>query len=182
MISANGRFGNPDQATLDMLPRVRTDDDWVLHLTNGAAPNHVSVSGAETPADAELAPGQPLSVTVRFDERGSARLRIATSSGFVPAEVIPGSEDRRFLGVSLFQDLAVIPLMLLVPAFAAAVTIVLRLGFGHHPLDRVLAVLTPLVLVEEHAAAIGASLARQLLDTTWTPTALVADGAADAAP
>ena len=35
VISANGRFGNPDQATLDMLPRVRTDDDWVLHLTNG---------------------------------------------------------------------------------------------------------------------------------------------------
>jgi beta-lactamase superfamily II metal-dependent hydrolase len=35
VISANGRFGNPDQATLDLLPRVRTDDDWVLHLTNG---------------------------------------------------------------------------------------------------------------------------------------------------
>ncbi len=36
---------------------------------------------------------------------------------------------------------------LLVPAMAAVVTIVLRLGFGHHPLDRVLAMLTPLVLV-----------------------------------
>jgi hypothetical protein len=35
VISANGRFGNPDQATLELLARVRTDDDWVLHLTNG---------------------------------------------------------------------------------------------------------------------------------------------------
>lgn len=35
---------------------------------------------------------------------------------------------------------------------------------------------------KRHAARIGASLARQLLDTTWTPTALVADGAADAVP
>jgi type VII secretion integral membrane protein EccD len=36
---------------------------------------------------------------------------------------------------------------LLVPAAVAVVADVLRLGFGQHPLDRVLAVLTPLVLV-----------------------------------
>ncbi len=34
VVSANGRFGNPDQGVLDMLPRVRADDDWTLHLTN----------------------------------------------------------------------------------------------------------------------------------------------------
>jgi hypothetical protein len=38
-------------------------------------------------------------VAVTFDKRGSARLRIDSSSGFVPAEVTPGSEDHRFLGV-----------------------------------------------------------------------------------
>lgn len=73
----------------------------VLEITNGAASNRVTVTGTATPVHAELAPSQPLSVEVRFDARGSARLGIETSAGFVPAEAIPGSEDRRFLGVSV---------------------------------------------------------------------------------
>lgn len=73
----------------------------MVEITNGAVPNRVSVTGADAPAPADLAPGQSISVRVTFDERGSARLRMETSSGFVPADVIPGSEDRRFLGVSV---------------------------------------------------------------------------------
>ena len=34
VISADGRFGNPDRATLDMLVNARPDDDFTIHLTN----------------------------------------------------------------------------------------------------------------------------------------------------
>jgi beta-lactamase superfamily II metal-dependent hydrolase len=34
VISANGRDGNPESATLDALAAARTDDDFTIHLTN----------------------------------------------------------------------------------------------------------------------------------------------------
>lgn len=34
VVSANGKFDNPDLETIEMLSRIRTDDDFTIHLTN----------------------------------------------------------------------------------------------------------------------------------------------------
>jgi hypothetical protein len=77
VISANGRFGNPDQATLDMLPRVRTDDDWVLHLTNGdgTGPDGSSLKDRlATWLEALRAQGRRFEVRTRAEDEHGVRI------------------------------------------------------------------------------------------------------------
>ncbi len=77
VISANGRFGNPDQATLDLLPRVRTDDDWVLHLTNGDGTGPDGSSLKERLAtwlEGLRAQGRRFEVRTRAEEEPSVRI------------------------------------------------------------------------------------------------------------
>ena len=70
-----------------------------LELRNGPVANHLTVSGAGQPFAKALAPGETLTLSVPLGADGSARLRIASAAGFVPAEVETGNGDRRYLGV-----------------------------------------------------------------------------------
>lgn len=77
VISANGRFSNPDRETLDMLARVRSDDDWVLHLTNadGQRPDG-STLGALLQAWQDGLRAQGRNVQVRTRAEGELGVRI----------------------------------------------------------------------------------------------------------
>ncbi|HEX6323909.1 MAG TPA: hypothetical protein VFZ36_09300, partial [Vicinamibacterales bacterium] len=70
-----------------------------LEIVNAPVANRVSVAGAAQPFERELMPGESTIVPLVFDDRGAARLRIDSASGFIPAEADPGNQDRRFLGV-----------------------------------------------------------------------------------
>ena len=76
-----------------------------LTLRAGPQPVEVTVAWDGGEIRASLAAGQSQDVTLpatgaRQDPTGTIarQLRITTSSGFVPAEVEPGSRDRRMLG------------------------------------------------------------------------------------
>jgi hypothetical protein len=70
-----------------------------LEITNAPVANRITITGAAQPFDRELLPGEVALVPVIFDARGSARLQIESSSGFIPADANPANQDRRFLGV-----------------------------------------------------------------------------------
>lgn len=70
-----------------------------LEIRNGPLANRVTIEGAREPFAADVLPGATFTVPVALDAAGVARLRIASSAGFVPAEVEPGNGDRRSLGV-----------------------------------------------------------------------------------
>jgi hypothetical protein len=72
VISADGRFGNPDSATLDLLAQSRTDDDFTLHITN-----HEGLAGTGLAArlDAWIAAqGRAVTVVLREDPALSVRV------------------------------------------------------------------------------------------------------------
>jgi hypothetical protein len=73
--------------------------DAVLEIRNGPVANRLVVTGAGQPFASDLEPGATVTVPVTVDARGTARLQIDSSGGFVPADVEPGNRDRRFLGV-----------------------------------------------------------------------------------
>jgi hypothetical protein len=84
VISANGRFSNPDRETLDMLARVRSDDDWVLHLTNadGTRPDGTTVAAllAEW-QDGLRSQGRHVEVRARADDSLGVRIDLADPLG-----------------------------------------------------------------------------------------------------
>lgn len=70
-----------------------------LELRNGPVDNQVTVTGAATPVSVPMTPGHVVPIDVTLDALGIARLRVTSAAGFVPADVEPGNQDRRHLGV-----------------------------------------------------------------------------------
>jgi hypothetical protein len=69
-----------------------------LRLSNGAVANAVAVFGAPGGQTLSLAAGESKVIAVPLDATGTARLGLASTTGFRPSDVGP-SEDRRYLGV-----------------------------------------------------------------------------------
>jgi hypothetical protein len=70
-----------------------------VHLRIGAAANEVTVASGRYVDRLTLKPGEERTVDVNFASRaGFSSLRIASKTGFRPADVDRASEDRRFLG------------------------------------------------------------------------------------
>lgn len=91
-----------------MLTLVFPDDAWrTFDLRAGAVPVKVTAQWGATTETWDLSPGQVARTVIdpppaQPGQQGrSAQLRITTSTGFVPAEVEPGSRDRRLLGAWL---------------------------------------------------------------------------------
>jgi hypothetical protein len=69
-------------------------------LRNGAVQNGVSMTSGSWREDQSLAPGQEREMTLPLGaSRGATRFRIASATGFRPADVDRASTDTRFLGV-----------------------------------------------------------------------------------
>ena len=82
MFSANGKFGNPDRETLEMLAQVRGDDDYHVHLTYPIADidaNHKKdfESHHDNPWDAET---QSLAAFLAANPEFEKRLVIAAEA------------------------------------------------------------------------------------------------------
>ena len=95
-------------ASTVMLTLVFPDDVLrTFDLRAGAVPVDVTAQWGGTTTTWRLSPGEVVRTIIDApslragQQSRSAQLRITTSSGFVPAEVEPGSRDRRQLGVWL---------------------------------------------------------------------------------
>lgn len=66
VISANGKYGNPDPPTLEMLSEARGDSEYTIHITN-----HVPHADAFWRSDAA---GKRYTVAPREDDRGSLKV------------------------------------------------------------------------------------------------------------
>ena len=94
--------------TTVMLTLVFPDDAWrTFDLRAGAVPIKVTATWGATTQSWDLAPGEVARTIIDApalqpgQQVRSAQLRITTSDGFVPADVDPGSRDRRLLGTWL---------------------------------------------------------------------------------
>ena len=75
------------------------DKGVTLRVHSGAMPNIVTFETPTWGERVDLAPGTPRDVHLPAPARpGPFLLRVTTAKGFVPADVIPGSTDRRMLG------------------------------------------------------------------------------------
>ena len=75
VISANGRHGNPESETLEMIAATRDDDDFTIHLTYGAGDEDLEGRLDEfvkkhSKRDFEVAtrPDDDLSLTIDLDD------------------------------------------------------------------------------------------------------------------
>jgi len=82
-----------------IMKATTTDESITLNLHSGARPNVVTLATPHWSERVELVPGVIKTVVVPSD-RGDplVSLKVAASSGFVPAEIQPGATDRRLLG------------------------------------------------------------------------------------
>jgi hypothetical protein len=94
--------------TTVMLTLVFPDDAWrTFDLRAGAVPVKVTAQWGASSETWDLAPGQVVRTIIDApalqpgQQVRSAQLRITSSDGFVPAEIDPGSRDRRLLGAWL---------------------------------------------------------------------------------
>jgi hypothetical protein len=70
-----------------------------LRLRSGPRPNRVRLETATWADQVDLGDGVPMEAVVPMGGRFSPiRLRLTTSDGFIPAEVLPDSSDHRLLG------------------------------------------------------------------------------------
>ena len=88
-----------------MLTLVFPDDAWrTFDLRAGAVPVKVTAEWGASTETWDLAPGEVARTIIDApalqpgQQVRSAQLRITSSDGFVPAEIDPGSRDRRLLG------------------------------------------------------------------------------------
>jgi len=68
-------------------------------VRNGGADNTVTIESGTFQRLLMLAPGQEQALDIPLTPAGSAEIRVASGSGFVPAELDRASTDRRLLGV-----------------------------------------------------------------------------------
>lgn len=116
-------FGNADALFLDDQVFVEKDGFWVagkaaarfmlvpsvnspvspltvrVLVRNGGAANIVTIESGTFQRLLQMAPYQELDVDIPLTPTGNANVRIASGSGFVPADWQPGNNDRRLLGV-----------------------------------------------------------------------------------
>ena len=77
-------------------------DQVRVTVRNGAAENRISVSAGAHQEALELSAWETREIRVPVPAGADAvALRIAPETGFVPAEVEPGSTDRRVLGCTV---------------------------------------------------------------------------------
>jgi hypothetical protein len=79
VISADGKFDNPDIATLELISKARPDDDFTIHLTYPTDQFNVPEIGTEVAKffDAEKAAGRQYKVETRKPDDLSFQLRLA---------------------------------------------------------------------------------------------------------
>ncbi len=96
--TVSGSVAGPD--CVPRLPKpVSLPNRCAVQLHSGARPNTVTLSTPRWSEQVVLAPGVTREVRVpSVSHERLVPLTITTSSGFVPAEVQPGSRDRRLLG------------------------------------------------------------------------------------
>lgn len=99
-----GAYSEPDGFWVRGRARLRATiadvdnsaESLAVQLHSGARPNHVTLSTPHWSERLDLTPG--VTREVRMPHARLVPLTITTSSGFVPAEIQPGSRDRRLLG------------------------------------------------------------------------------------
>ena len=79
VISADGKFKNPDVATLEMIARARPDDDFTIHLTYPTAEFNVPDIGREVEKffAAQKRAGRKFKVATRLTDERSVRIPLA---------------------------------------------------------------------------------------------------------
>ena len=79
LISADGKFDNPDLATLELISKARPDDDFTIHLTYPTDQFNVPEIGAEIAKffAAEKAAGRKYKVETRAVDALSFQFRLA---------------------------------------------------------------------------------------------------------
>lgn len=79
LISADGKFDNPDLATLELISKARPDDDFTIHLTYPTDQFNVPEIGAEVAKffEAEKAAGRKYKVETRAADALSFQFRLA---------------------------------------------------------------------------------------------------------
>jgi hypothetical protein len=76
-----------------------------LHLGNGPVANTVTIQAGAWQERWQMQPGEERDVEIPFQPgRGSMRIELSASDGFVPARTDPASGDHRFLGVRITVD------------------------------------------------------------------------------
>jgi hypothetical protein len=85
------------RSAAELTVRTDTERPLVLDVRAGAVPVRVTVDAGGVVRVVSLEAGQSETVTLPAAS-GPRPLRVTTSDGFVPAEVEPGSRDRRLLG------------------------------------------------------------------------------------
>jgi hypothetical protein len=79
IISADGKFKNPDVATLEMIASARPDDDFTIHLTYPTAEFNVPDIGREVEKffAAQKRVGRTFKVATRLTDDRSVRIPLA---------------------------------------------------------------------------------------------------------
>lgn len=85
------------RTTAELTVRTDTERPLTLDMRAGAVPVRVTVALDGVVREVSLTPGESEAVTFPASPRPRA-LRVTTSDGFIPADVEPGSRDRRLLG------------------------------------------------------------------------------------
>jgi hypothetical protein len=79
VISANGRDGNPETATLELIASSRADDDFAIHVTN-----RVGIDTLKARLDAFLAEkeasGRAYAVNFRAEDQHALRIDLLEGS------------------------------------------------------------------------------------------------------
>jgi beta-lactamase superfamily II metal-dependent hydrolase len=73
VISANGRFGNPESETLELIVAARKDDDFTIHLTYAGGAGDLA-QRLETFVDTHRAADRKFRVSTRVDPALSERI------------------------------------------------------------------------------------------------------------
>jgi hypothetical protein len=96
---STGFWMNGRASTLITLAPDRPVERLTLRLRSGPRPNRVRLETATWADQVDLGDGVPMEAVVPMGGRFSPiRLRLTTNDGFIPAEVLPDSSDRRLLG------------------------------------------------------------------------------------
>ena len=76
-----------------------------LFIRNAPVANTLRIDAGDWHDELRLAPGEERRLSIPSNPRGRGTVvRFATASGFRPSEVVPSSDDHRFLGVWVRLD------------------------------------------------------------------------------
>jgi hypothetical protein len=76
-----------------------------LFIRNAPVANTLRIDAGDWHDELTLAPGEERRISIPSSPRArGTRVRFASASGFRPSEVVPTSDDRRFLGVWVRLD------------------------------------------------------------------------------